>query len=113
MNAQQLVKAYYDCWRNHDLAALERILDPRFEFKGPMMKAESAQQYVQMLGSIPKEAAMELGKIHASFASADEACTIYDCVRADGASIPMAEHVKTRNGKITQIRLYADSRLFQ
>ncbi len=112
MSHDQLVNSYYQSWKDNDLATLESLLGEKFNFEGPLMRANSPQEYVEMIRSMcAKGPAMKQGKIHAKFLTEKEACVLYDCESADGKiRIPMAEHIRWDQGKISAIRVYFDSK---
>lgn len=109
MNATELLDAYYQCWANKDLNTIEKILSPEFDFEGPMMKHDNPKAFIEALRAMGQNSPMRQGKVHAKFGAGDDACAIYDCESIDGKwKVTMAEHIRAKNGKIAQIRLFFD-----
>ena len=110
MTPLQLALRYLEIFcSGKSVEALHELFTDDLVFRGPFHSSDSAKAYLDALRSDPPEAA-EFELLH-SYEDATSACLIYQYSKP-GVSIPMAQMFKIRDGKICEILLIFDTRLF-
>jgi hypothetical protein len=110
MNAKQLAKNYLDIlFYGKNLDELKEIFASNFRFRGPFYTFDSAEDYINTLKSDPPKDFKY--KIIASFEDKSSVCLIYQFLKP-GVKTPMAQFFKISNGKISEILLIFDTRVF-
>ena len=110
--AKEITDAYYAGWRNgewKDGQFDKDLLDPdNFSFIGPMEQFDNRDAFVLTLLNMVGPN-MAIGEVHRVFVDGNDVCTIYDC-SAGPVTVTMAEWFHVENGRITQIRLFFDTK---
>lgn len=111
MSTQELVQSYFKALHSGDFAGLRALLHDEIQFEGPIDKFDRADDLVKALEKLSKIA--KDAKVHRMFFDGDDACIIYDLITDTpiGTS-QVAEWFRTRDGKISGIRVHFDARPF-
>ena len=109
-----LVNRFYEATDNHRLDDLKALVSDDMTFVGPMMKATGAKEYVAMNEQLlPFHSGTSM--LH-QFEDGDDVCSIYEfsvTTPAGGSlTLPMADWIRVKNGKIAAQRIYFDPREF-
>lgn len=108
----QVVRAYYDCWKNgvetFDEEQLRRLLAADLDFEGPIAgRRIGADGFLRgLLGFVKMLRSM---RVVQEVPADGEAAVLYDCDMApDGSTLRFAEFFRVENERIQQIRLVYD-----
>ena len=114
MNNREIFEAYLNAVLSGDHETAAQYLADDFTFKGPMMAANSKQEFFANLS--PQLAAMTRGSnILQQFEKGDELCTIYEFnieTPVGKGAVYMVEWVKVRDGQLISARLVFDTAEF-
>ncbi|ADM08764.1 hypothetical protein PB2503_03442 [Parvularcula bermudensis HTCC2503] len=111
MDALSVVKDYVKAACAGDGQSLRASLADDFQFKGPMMEAHSADQFLQAMAAMPTNFTIRNSDF---VADSDRVAHLHEVV-IDGnetAPIPMCEVLSVHEGKITSSKLFFDTKLF-
>ncbi|MCP5098285.1 MAG: nuclear transport factor 2 family protein [Chloroflexi bacterium] len=90
--------------------AIRDLLADDFTFQGPLMTADSADDYIQKLQAFGEDAAMQ-ADIHGMWETETAVVVRYDFLIPSG-KVPASEWYQVQDGKITNIQLICDPRPF-
>jgi hypothetical protein len=110
-DTREIVDRYYAAWASKDLPTVRSLLHDDLSFRGPIDTFTNAADY---LASIQQLFAIVQGvQPQKVFVDGQDACTIYDLITATPAgTVPVAEWVTLKGGKIAAIRVFFDARPF-
>ena len=111
MKNSEILKSFYTAMEKHDWPTKRGLLHDDFRFRGPLMQANSADEFIaamkQMNGAMTfKDVEMlEQGDIVMSF---------FTCVMTQPATMEfrVAERVKMAGGKLQSSEIIYDARVF-
>ena len=109
-----LLGIYYEGWNKGDFGKMGGVLADDLHFRGPMQAYDSRKAFIASCEEMKKYGAMDkfkLGPVD-KFVRGSEAVLLYELNTDDGKAIPMAEYFKVDDEKISEIRVYFDSKLF-
>ena len=111
MDAKQVVQAYLAAFfeGGPDIPAMEALLTDDFSFHGPLMSADSAEEFIGELNAMEQPLSDLHAEIHHVIADGDTVAALYDFVTPMG-KMPFAEWYWVRDGKISAIKLHYDPR---
>lgn len=112
-NARDVVDRYFIALRARDFAAIRPLLHDDVTFKGALGSTDGAEEYVSGLEGMM--AGMTNVERRVVFAEGEDVCQVYDLTLATPpVTLPIAQWLKVRAGKIAQVHVYFDPRpLFQ
>ena len=105
-DTRQFVLGYFDTWSKGDVGAVRAYLADDVTFVGPIKRGDTAEEYLDALGSFRKLITDGNNLISALYGT-DEATLIYVSQTVAGP-IRIAEHLRLANGKISSIILILD-----
>lgn len=111
MNNTEILKSLYAAMERHDWTAKRALLHDDFRFRGPLMQAEGADQFIENVRQFEckvtfKDVEMfEKGDTVVSFFT-------FDITQPFTGTFRMAECVKFRDGKLQSSELIYDARAF-
>lgn len=109
---KSIALAYLDAVGRKDFAALDALLAPDVQFKGPAMTLTGAREYVSALGRLAP--ILVRNTVKRAFADGAEVCLIYDFVTDTAAgAVPTVEWLRVEEGRIRSITLYYDRVTFK
>jgi hypothetical protein len=108
----ELVRAYYDSWKNgenhYDEARLRRVLHAQLRFESPLGKKTILDEFLPGLARFAKT--MKAQHMLQMFASGTEAVAIYDCDLTPPVNhLRCAEVFRIEASQIVSIRLVFDA----
>lgn len=108
----EIVRAYYDSWKNgierFDETRLCSVLSPKVRFESPLGRREEAAPLVEAIARFAK--ALKQVDFHQTLAASDEAAVIYDCQLTWPVDVlRCAEFFRVEGHRITSIRLVFDA----
>ena len=96
-------------WSSGDLSTTRVLLDDEVTFVGPLGATEGADAYIEGIQGMVK--IVEKVDQHSVFGEGEDVCVIYDLItKRPEARIRTAGWYKVRDGKITSVRAFFDSR---
>ena len=114
MNNSEIYEAYLGAVLSGDHETAAKYLAEDFTFKGPMMAANSREEFFANLS--PQLAVMTRGyNILQQFEKDDELCAIFEYnieTPVDKGAVYMVEWVKLHDGQLTSARLVFDTAQF-
>lgn len=108
---EQIIKNYFDLFfsAQPDFQAMRQLLADSFTFNGPLLKANSADDYIQKIQGV---ASGGLSMKNAEYVSSDyNVVVIYDMFSPLG-DVRTVEWFKLESGKIKTLELLNDPRIF-
>jgi ketosteroid isomerase-like protein len=111
MTGMKIVAAYYEAFGTKDPATLRKLLTDDFTFTAPFMVFDNPDAFVNAMRKLPVEANVE-GSRYA--AEEDRVAHVFTfCMTKPApARIPMCEFFELKNGKVSAIDLFYDSKRF-
>lgn len=110
MTPLELARRYMDIFfSGEELDRLHEILAERLSFEGPLLRCESAEDYIRALKQAPPRDCRY--RILAAYENASGACLFYQFSKP-GLSLPMAQSFRVEHGKICAILLIFDASAF-
>ncbi len=111
MEAKQVVQAYLAAFftGGPDIAAMRALLTDDFTFHGPLMTADSAEEFIGEITGMEQPMSDLHAEIHHVIADGDTVAALYDFVTPMG-KLPFAEWYWVRGDKISAIKLHYDPR---
>ena len=109
------VDRYYQAWNEGNISAMADLFEPNLKFRGPMQQHDSARDFIASCEAMSKDPAFKAMKVNGltKIAQGHEVVSLYE-VGTGKKQVPMAEYFKvSNNGKIAEMRLYFDPKLFQ
>jgi len=108
-NAHDVVDQYFTALRTKDFTAMRGLLHEDVIFKGPLGTTNGADEYIESLKRVT--ATMKSVQRQALFGEGEDVCQIYDLtLTAPAATLPVAQWLKVRDGRIASVRLFFDAR---
>lgn len=106
---RDVVDRYFTALRDKDFVAMRALLHDLVTFKGPMGATNGSDQYVEAMKRVT--ASMTGITRNALFAEGEDVCQIYDLTLGEpDATLPVAQWLKVREGRIASVRLFFDAR---
>ncbi len=111
MNPIDVVTAYTDAFDCKDMEKAKSVLDTDFHFDGPLMKAESRDEFFAQLANFDLEYQT---KEHRVISQGTSVARIFDFAITSPvrATVPMVEWFEVENDKIQSSRLFYDTAIF-
>ncbi len=110
MSSAQVFREYLDRFSDGDLEGARELLAEDFSFRGPMLEAEGRDAFLQ--GAAQLAPIVRGNQMLRQWEEGEEVCSIYEFsieTPAGAGSIPMAEWVRVRDGKLLSARLIFDT----
>jgi len=110
-NKIDLAIAYLNSWNNGQIANGRKYVSDDYHFNGPIDEFHNAKDAFAAFEQLaPLVVGIEIASI---VEKGDDLAAFYIFkVKAPIGSVPIAEHLKMRNGKIIDSRIYYDPRTF-
>jgi len=110
----EIVNRLYEATHSRRLQDVRALVHEDVTFVGPMMQATGSQEY---MAAIERLLGFQNGrKMLQQFEDGDDACSLYELsvITPAGASLtlPIADWIQVKNGKIAAQRIYFDPREF-
>jgi len=110
----EIVNRFYDARNSRRLQDVRALVSEDVTFVGPMMKATGSREY---MAAFERLLGFQSGmKMLHQFEDGDDVCLIYELsvITPAGASLtlPIADLIQVKNGKIAAQRIYFDPREF-
>ena len=107
--ARDVVDRYFTALQAKDFAAVRTLLHDDVTFKGALGTTDGAEEYVSGLeGMMATMASMERRVV---VAEGEDVCQVYDLALATPpVTLPIAQWIKVRDGRIAQVSVYFDPR---
>jgi len=110
-NARDVVDRYFTALKKKDFATMQTLVHDDVSFVGPLGTTQGADEYIGALKKVTES--MTRVERKALFAEGEDVCQIYDLTLAvPAATLPVAQWLKVREGRIAMVRLYFDARPF-
>lgn len=109
--ARDLVDRYFTALTSQDFTTLRTLLHDDLTFKGPLATLNTANDYLHGLEHVT--ARMTGAERRIVFAAGEDVCQVYDVTFASPAvTVPVAEWLQVRDGRIAAIQMFLDARPF-
>ena len=99
-----IIRSYFSCYETGDKAALENLLDDKFEFSSPHDKKLDKPSYFEKCWGFNKM--VKQYHIIKILKNDNEAFISYKAVTYDNREIDNVEYFKFKDGKIISIKVY-------
>ena len=106
-SALAIVTAYHQCWTSKNYAQAATYLDDSIQFEMPIHEYQNKEEFMNAV-KFTGNAASAITLL-AELGNEEEAVLIYDFTFAPIGPMRIAEHFKTKNGKIVHIRHIHDT----
>lgn len=108
-NARDVVDRYFTALRDKDFITMRALLHDDVSFAGPLGTTDGADDYIGAMKGVTAE--MTGVERRALFGEGEDVCQIYDLVLAKpDVTLPVAQWLKVRDGRIASVRLFFDPR---
>ena len=109
-----IVNRFYDATDNRRMNDLRALVSEDVTFAGPLMTTTGSKEYVAMNEQLLQ---FHTGtRMLHQFENGDDVCSIYELSMTTPAggsmTLPMADWIQVKNGKIAAQRIYFDPREF-
>jgi hypothetical protein len=106
-----IAQRYFDAFFSGgpDLDAVGALLTDDFRFSGPLMSADSAEDFIAKLRGMGGEHAMR-AELREAIAEGERVVLLYDFLGPGGSKLPFFEAYRIRGEKICEIELSYDPR---
>ncbi len=113
MKSKKVVEEYLKVFFGSKLnpESLRFLITEDFYFKGPMMTASNAGEFIAKLKGFNSEIIMN-AKIHQIIGEGKTIVARYDFLLPNGISIPASEWYEIEDGKISNMLLFCDPKPF-
>lgn len=113
MDSKRIVQNYLDTFfgRKFNPEILKPLLTDDFYFKGPLMTANSAQEFVSKLKAFGEEIDMN-AEIHKIVCEGNIVVAQYDFILPNNTYISASEWYEIRDDKISKMLLFCDPKHF-
>jgi limonene-1,2-epoxide hydrolase len=108
-DTETVARAYFEAWRGRDFARLREILADDVTFRGPLGKADGADEAIAGLEGMAKSI-MEDIVIERMFVDGPDALTWFALHTPDTDPLPTVNWSHIEDGKVTRIRAVFDPR---
>ncbi len=106
---REVVDRYFAAQKEKDFATMRTLIHDDVVFRGPLGATNTAEEYISGLQRMT--ATMTGMERTVVFAEGEDVCQIYDLVLAEPpVSLPVAQWIKVRDGRIAQLFVYFDPR---
>jgi uncharacterized protein (TIGR02246 family) len=108
-DAEKVAAAYFEAWRTRDFTGLRALLaDEDFSYTGPLARLDDADACRE---SLARMASVTTGlDIRRTFTAGDEVTTWFDLHTSIAPPTAVANRMRVRNGRITEIEAVYDPR---
>lgn len=108
-STQETIRAFYSNIENKDFEAVRGLLHDDLEFRGPIDAFDAADDLVAKLSKL--EGVTEAFRVRHLFVDGERGCCVYDLITATPLrESPVTEYFELRDGRITVIHAFYDSR---
>tara|TARA_B100001939_G_C16439192_1_gene404062 strand:+ start:88 stop:426 length:339 start_codon:yes stop_codon:yes gene_type:complete len=101
---EELIRACFEAWQNHDLQLIQGILAPDFTFRSPYDNDLSREEYFEKCW--PHNDKIHSFKIRNLISKESEGFVRYTCKLANGHEFENAEFFTTEGNQITRIIVF-------
>jgi ketosteroid isomerase-like protein len=106
--AAQAAATYFDAWQAGDFARLRSVLDDEVDFIGPLGQVHGGEECLKGLEGLAKIiTALDIRQV---FTTGADVLTWYDMATSVADPVPVANWMRVREGRITEIRVAFDPR---
>ncbi|MEM7336897.1 MAG: nuclear transport factor 2 family protein [Chloroflexota bacterium] len=112
MSTKECVESYLSAFFGEriDLAKIRTLIADDFTFMGPLMTADSADDYIQKLQAFGENARMQ-AEIQHILIEGETAVARYDFIMPNGR-VPASEWYRVKDNKLVSMQLTCDPRSF-
>jgi ketosteroid isomerase-like protein len=107
-DAATVAATYFDAWREQDFGRLRSVLADDVDFDGPLASVQGGDDCLRGLqGMAEIMTGLEIRKV---FRDGDDVLTWFDLSTKVADTVPVANWMQIRDGKISRIRVVFDAR---
>ena len=108
-NARDVVDRYFVAQKEKDFATMRTLLHDDVIFRGALGTTDNAEDFISGLQRMT--ATMTGMERRALFAEGEDVCQVYDLtLTTPPVTLPIAQWIKVRDGRIAQVYVYFDAR---
>jgi hypothetical protein len=107
-DATTVAATYFDAWRERDFARLRSVLADDVDFTGPLASVRGAEDCLRGLqGMAQIMTGLDIRKV---FRDGPDVLTWFDLSTSVASTVPVANWMRIRDGKVTRIQVAFDAR---
>jgi ketosteroid isomerase-like protein len=107
-DAATVAATYFDAWRERDFTRLRSVLADDVEFSGPLASVQGGDDCLRGLqGMAQIMTGLDIRKV---FRDGPDVLTWFDLSTTVASTVPVANWMRIRDGKVTRIQVAFDAR---